>query len=196
MSRLVLCLLLMCAVPTVSFAQERPTEARAASFGYQGLWGAEGGGLHGGFARLVFHASGRLAGVVQLYGAYDPKNFVARQGDETYRSSGGDTVVVASGGLRVQGHYGRLVPHAQVLIGAGAARTATTVAGTVPGTGTTTRQNRRLSGGLLTQFGFGLTVRMNDSVGLTTTLDALSSFPNPLRGVYGLATSAGVAIAF
>jgi hypothetical protein len=196
MSRLVLSLLLLCAVPMVSFAQERAAETRAASVGYHGLWGAEGGGLHGGFARLVFHASGRLAGVVQLYGAYDPKNFVARQGDETYRSSGGDTVVVASGGLRVQGHYGRLVPHAQVLIGAGAARTATTVAGTVPGTGTTTRQNRRMSGGFLTQVGVGLTMRMSNRVGVTTTLDALSPFPNPLRGVYGLATSLGVTTSF
>ncbi len=196
MSRLVLCLLLVCAIPTVAVSQVRPTETRAASFGYQGIGGAEGGQLHGGFARLVFNASGRLAGVVQLYGAYAPKNFVARQGDETYRSSGGDTVVVASGGLRVQGHYGRLVPHAQVLLGLGAARTATTVAGTVPGTGTTTRQTRRMSGGLLAQIGVGLTIRMSDRVGMTTTLDALSSFPNPIRAVYGLATSVGMTIAF
>jgi len=186
----------MCAVPTVSFAQERPAESRAVSLGYQGLGGFEGGWIHGGVARLVLNASGRLAGVIQLYGTYDPKNFVARWGNETYRSSGGETVVVASGGLRVQGHYGRLVPHAQVLVGAGAARSSTTVVRTAPGTGTSTDQHHRTSGGFLTQFGVGLTVRMSDRVGLTTTLDALSSFPNPLRGVYGLVTSAGVAITF
>jgi hypothetical protein len=66
----------------------------------------------------VFNASGCLAGGVHLDGTYKPKGVVARWGDETYRSSGGDTVVVASGGLRVQGHYVRLVPHAQLLIGA------------------------------------------------------------------------------
>jgi hypothetical protein len=196
MSRLVLYLVLMCAVPTVSFAQEPTAGTRAASFGYQGLGGFEGDWLHGGYARLVLNASGRLAGVLQLYGTYDPKNFVARQGNETYRSSGGETVVIASGGLLVQGHYGRLVPHAQLLVGVGASRSAATVVRTAPGTGTTTHQNRRISGGFLTQFGVGLTMHMSDRVGVTTTLDALSSFPNPLRGVYGLATSVGMTITF
>lgn len=196
MSRLVCGLVLLCAVPTVSSAQERPTETRALSLGYQGLWGFEGDGLHGGFANLVFNASGRLAGVVQIYGTYKPKDFVARGGEETYRSSGGDTVVVASGGLRVQGHYGRLVPHAQLLIGVGVARTATTVVRTAPGTGMSTHQNRRTSGGFLTQIGVGLTMRINDRIGVTTTLDALPAFPNPLRGVYGVVTSVGVTVAF
>lgn len=185
MSRLVLCLVLLYAVPTVSFAQERPAETRAASFGYQGLGGFEGDWLHGGYVWLVLNASGRLAGVLQLYGTYAPKNFVARQSNETYRSSGGETMVIASGGLRVQGHYGRLVPHAQVLVGVGASRSATTVVRTAPGTGTTTHQTHRTSRGFLTQIGVGLTIPMSERVGLTTTLDALSSCPNPLRGVYG-----------
>lgn len=194
MSRLVACLVLLCAVPTVSLGQERPTQSRAASFGYQGMSNLDDDGFHGVFGRLVFNPSGRLAGVVQLYGGYDPKNFVARSGDETYRSSGGDTVVLASGGLRLQGRSGRLVPHAQVLIGAGASRTATTVVRTAPGSGATTRENRRTSAGFLTQIGLGLTIRMSDRMGVTTTVDVLPSFPNPLRGVCGFVTSIGVTI--
>ena len=185
MSRLVLCLVLLYAVPTVSFAQERPAETRAASFGYQGLGGFEGDWLHGGYVWLVLNAAGRLAGVLQHYGTYAPKNFVARQSNETYRPSGGETMDIASGGLRVQGHYGRLVPHAQVLVGVGASRSATTVVRTAPGTGTTTHQTHRTSRGFLTQIGVGLTIPMSERVGLTTTWDALSSCPNPLRGVYG-----------
>lgn len=70
MSRLILTLLLACATPAAVWAQE-------VSAGYQGIVGFEGDGLHGGFARLVSNSTRRFAGVVQLYGAYDPKKFVA-----------------------------------------------------------------------------------------------------------------------